>query len=530
MAISHIIKKECPSCHKPFIEKSRTTLFGNKMIVGECGHLIFEDILTSEEDSYENKLKTEDEKHLPFRQYQIEGVKFIEAANGRALVADEQGLGKTWQALGFVKLHSERKPAVVTTKATVTHQWFWEIKRICGELGFLTQVIKSGKEKCLPGFDIYVMSWDMLKKDGMFDMLDSNSMPKTLILDEVQAIKNHLSGRAKAAMDVSKQFESIIALSGTPIKNNAGEYFTILNILQPARFPEYHRFIKEHCDYYETAYGYKVGGLRDPNEFHEITKDFIIRRTRKEAAPEIPEVDRQFFHVDFNKKFHGAYEGHLKELEQIYYSDDSDDSIPSMIAVMTKMRRLTGISKVAHCFDYVTEFLENEQDRKLVIFAHHHDVVTLLLADLNKWLGDNGYDDALNLHSGLDAAKRHEMINTFKDNAKKRVLIASTLAAGEALNLQFCSRGIMLERQWNPANEEQAEGRFARIGQEDNIIMLYMIASETIDEYFTELVEQKRAIVASTLDNKDIAWDQNSLMKELAGILLQKGGKRWSLH
>ena len=57
-----------------------------------------------------------------------------------------------------------------------------------------------------------------------------------------------------------------------------------------------------------------------------------------------------------------------------------------------------------------------------------------------------------------------------------------------------------------------------------------MIASETIDEYFTELVESKRAIVMSTLDNKEIQWDQSSLMTELAMILTTKGKRAWKLN
>jgi SNF2 family DNA or RNA helicase len=87
----------------------------------------------------------------------------------------------------------------------------------------------------------------------------------------------------------------------------------------------------------------------------------------------------------------------------------------------------------------------------------------------------------------------------------------------------------MLERQWNPANEEQAEGRFHRFGQVNPVSVIYMIASETIDEYFTELVEQKRAIVSSTLDNKELQWDSNSLMQELALVLTTKGKKAWKL-
>jgi len=133
------------------------------------------------------------------------------------------------------------------------------------------------------------------------------------------------------------------------------------------------------------------------------------------------------------------------------------------------------------------------------------------------------------MHSGLDGNARQALIQRFKDDTLARVMIASTLASGEGINLQFCSDAVILERQWNPANEEQAEGRFHRFGQKNSVSITYMIASGTIDEYFTELVEIKRSIVASAMDKKEIQWEQQSLMRELAQILVTKGRERWKL-
>jgi SNF2 family DNA or RNA helicase len=204
-----------------------------------------------------------------------------------------------------------------------------------------------------------------------------------------------------------------------------------------------------------------------------------------------------------------------------------------MIAVITKLRQITGVSKVAECVDFVSEFLlstsESGEDRKITVFVHHHAVANLLEQELNKWLKDSGYEPAVIMSASLTGETRQDRIEQFKNNANCRVMIASTLAAGEGLNLQFCSDAVMLERQWNPANEEQAEARFHRFGQLNSVSVTYMIASETVDEYFTELVEQKRAITASTLDNREIEWDQNSLMKDLAEILVTKGKKKWSI-
>jgi SNF2 family DNA or RNA helicase len=525
MKVSHIIKTKCPECGKEVSESSRIEFADSRIIFLSCGHGVSGDKLVSPEDKY--LFQSTDNKSL--RQYQIDGIKFCEASGVRCLIADEQGLGKTVQALGTLRLHSDTLlPAVIVTKTTVKRQWYFEIHRWCNEHNLRVQVIQSKKEMALPGLDIYIISWDLLKEVKIFSLVDTDI--KTLILDEVQAIKNHLSDRAKATQDFASKVPHVIGLSGTPIKNNAGEYFTILNILQPARFHNYQGFINNYCDSYETMYSTKVGGLSNPEQFKADTADFIIRRTRAEAAPEIPIVDRQFYHVELQKKFHNVYKEGLKELEDLMYSEqDSLSMATQKIAIMTKLRKITGLSKVPDCIEYVEEFLSNEVDRKIVIFAHHHDVVNLLEIQINRFLEVNNYKPVLNLHAGLNGNARADLVEKFKDNKDRRILIASTLAAGEGLNLQFCSRGIMLERQWNPANEEQAEGRFARIGQTDNIVMQYMIASETIDEYFTELVESKRAIVANTLDGKEMEWNEQGLMKELADILVSKGKKAWKL-
>lgn len=521
MALSSIVKKLCPieDCGKVAVEVSRITFADYKLITLECGHVTSEEILA--ETDYESIVSSDGRKLMNF---QVEGVKFAEANNARVLIADEQGLGKTIQALALLKLHNQLlTPCVIVTKTTIKHQWHHEIIRWCGREGFLTQVIHSSKELASSAFDIYIVTYDLLKTEHMFD----DVAIKTVIIDECQAIKNHLADRSKAVQKISKTAEHIIALSGTPIKNNAGEYFTILNILQPSRFPTYQGFLDRFCDHYWNGYGPKVGGLSHPKEFKAITEDFVIRRTKLEVLPDLPELERKFYHVELDRKLNKAYANALKELDDLYYAVETGETMTSMIAIMSKLRRITGISKVIECVDFITEFLLSN-DRKIVIFVHHHAVAHLLKSSIDTWLSDGGLKPSLSLSSELSGDERSAMVDKFK-NEDYRVMIASTLAAGEGLNLQFCSDAVVLERQWNPANEEQAEGRFHRIGQSNRVAVTYMIASETIDEYFTELVEQKRAIVASTLDNREIAWDQTSLMRELAGVLVAKGGKKWSL-
>ena len=515
MALSSIVKKTCGVCGKVAVEKSRINFGTSKLITLECGHMTSEDVLAVTD--YSSIVSSDNRKLMP---YQVDGVKFIETSNARCLIGDEQGLGKTIQMLAAIKLHQDKlAPVLIITKSTIKLQWMWEVIRWTGNKK--VQVIQTSKELAIPGFDIYITTYDLIKSEKIFEFVQI----KTLVLDECQAIKNHLSGRAKAVQKIAKNCEHVVGLSGTPIKNNAGEYFTILNLLQPSRFPTYQGYLDRHCDSYGSMYGHKVGGLKNPEMFRSMTEDFIIRRTKKEVLKDLPPMDRRFYHVELGKKFEGAYKEAIKELEELMYKDDS--AMTAKIAIMTRMREIAGLSKVAECVDYLTDWVLSSE-AKIVVFVHHHSVASLLKAQIDTWLASGDYPESLHLHSGLDGDSRAELVKQFKES-NSRILIASTLAAGEGLNLQFCSNAIMLERQWNPANEEQAEARFHRFGQLNPVTITYMIVTETIDEYFTELVEQKRAIVASTLDGQTINWDSNSLLKDLADVMVAKGLKKWTL-
>lgn len=523
MALSSIIRKNCSVCGKVAVEKSRINFGTSKLITLECGHVSTEEVLAGADY---NSIVSSDGRRL--MKYQIDGVQFLENADARAILSDEQGLGKTVQALALLKLHRDKlTPCIIVCPTTVKLQWHHEIIRWCGVNGYLTQVIGSSKELAAPGFNVYVTTYDLLKTDKCFEMVADSI--KFVIIDECQRIKNHLSERAKAVQRICKNVEHILPMSGTPVQNNAGEYFTVLNLVRPTQYPQYTKFIETDCDSFNNGWGYKVGGLRNPELFHEKTKDFILRRTKSEVLPDLPSLSRKFYHVELDRRLNKAYAAALEELDELMYNEDMDSMQrnSNMLAIYSKMRQITGISKVEQCVDFVTTFLLGT-DRKITIFVHHHSVANKLQADLDVWLKDGGYQPVLMMSSGLNSDDRQRLVERFK-NEPYRVMIASTLAAGEGLNLQFCSDAIVLERQWNPANEEQAEGRFHRFGQVNPVSVTYMLASGTIDEFFTELVEQKRAIVASTLDNKEIQWDQSSLMTELAHILVTRGKKAWKI-
>ena len=529
MSLSSIVKQKCKVCGKVAEEFTSVKLGKTRLITLKCGHMVTEEAMGKAVLSYEDVISSDGRRLMP---YQIEGVKFMERANARMVLGDQQGLGKTVQICALMKLHPEILPAVIEVKTTIAEQWRHEIDRWCGREGFLTQVIKSGKEFAAPGFQIYVITYDLAKNEKMWDYVKDDI--KTLVVDECQVIKEHTSERAKAALKISRfpNVEHIIPMSGTAVENNAGEYFTVLHMVKPKIYPIYTKFIENKCDSYHNGWGYKVGGLKDPQAFAEETKDFILRRTKDEVLKDLPPKQRRFQHVELDGKVKRLYMQYIKELEDVIYGNDNlttQQAGAAKIAIMSKMRHITGISKAPATVDKAQEFLESYPNKQLTIFTHHDLAMDGIVNGLTPIMVEMGLCPPLKFHAGLNQDSRDALVMQFKNEPRARVMVASTLAAGAGLNLQFCSDCIMHERQWNPSKEEQAEDRFHRMGQENHVTIDYMICSETIDEYFTELVEQKRAIVAATLDNKQIAWDENSLMSELATILVTKGKKAWKL-
>ena len=501
-----------------------------------------EEILAAGEVS-QTEFKSMDGR-VPY-EFQRAGIEFIKNSGFRCLVADEMGLGKTIQALGALKYNpAETLPACLVVKSSLKLQWFSEAVRWLGVKGFLCQVITDGKTEPIAGFfQLYIVSYDVLRrftkktkrteisKYGMEKEVTDYDNPfytfpfKTIILDEAQSIKNIKSTRTEEVFRMCADKPNIIALSGTPFKNNIMEYYPILHLLRPDIFSSEDSFEKQHVKYGWIGSSYKPVGLRDPNYFKQLTENFIIRRERKEVLPQLPEINRVFHHVDFEtEKMKRDYYSAEDELIRKYEKEAKSKSPQEILGIMAVCRHIVGLTKVKPTVEKITEFLL-ETDRKLTVFVHHQDVMELIHLLTTNWCLDGGYELPLKFHSGLGAEERDKVIKSFREGSS-RIMIASTLAAGEGLNLQFCSDCIIVERQWNPANEEQAEGRFIRIGQERNQVnAIYMIVSGTIDEWFTEIVEAKRRAFKSTMLGKEVT-DVGSLLQELMQVLLNKGRNR----
>lgn len=546
-----ILQTKCEYCGKIAKEVSRDTLGSEIWITLECGHTLMHDALQTEK---ELEIVSSDGRMLfPFQKHTVE---FMEAADCNGMILHEQGLGKTVIACALLKRNwKDLTPCLIVVKSGLRAQWFAELFRWTGQAA---QVITSSKE--LPYFDFFdiilvsidtlrllrpdikvISDWDIVKAEANGRKLEKNrpirwtddicARFKSVIVDESQKIKNPGASRTQALRKIvsaanNGQKARVIPMSGTNIEKHAGEFFVTLNLCRPELFPHQSTYQIQHCEI--NPLSGRIMGLKNPERFRELTKDFIIRYKREEVLPDLPKVFRQFRLAEMEGGELEAYIKIVKEFQEAM-EDPERPMIPTdILGFLAKMRHITGIAKVNAALEFVEEFLL-ESERKLVIFLHHQMAGAILMKKLELLCKEGAFAPPLQLHSALNMEQRSATVEEFKE-PESRLLVASTMVAGEGLNMQFCSDCLIMERQWNPSTEEQAEGRFPRPGSTaDKINAHYLIAAGTIDDFLTDIVESKRRNITQTLDGKEIEWDERSLVMELAKVIQTKGLKKWKL-
>ena len=266
----------------------------------------------------------------------------------------------------------------------------------------------------------------------------------------------------------------------------------------------------------------------------------MIRRERQEVMKELPVVSRTIRYVELDNIAQKTYDDEISDFVKWYNEvliDDSENTFETttnMMGRLARMRHLVALAKVPATVEDVKTFTD-ETDRKLVIFVHHIDAGEIIARELQKLMDptittneEKRIDKMpiLQLKGGLDAQKKFEIQEAF-NNSPRCLMVASMLAAGEGLNLQTGADCIMHERQWNPPNEEQCEGRFIRIGQLATAVNAgYMIAAGTVDDIVTEIVERKRIEFHNSMNKGEMpVWKESDITKAVVDQIMENAGK-----
>jgi SWI/SNF-related matrix-associated actin-dependent regulator 1 of chromatin subfamily A len=429
--------------------------------------------------------------------FQYVGVQFAQLAGGRCLIGDDMGIGKTIQAIAHIALNQEQLPALVVCPASVKYNW---VKECRGWLPNLTVEALEGRKGVMPNADIIICNYDLIsgRKDSLLDYGFN-----IVVCDESHYLKNIKAKRTEATLEVAKQSDSVLCLSGTAVTNRPSEFFTTLNLLRPNEFPAFFPYGQRYCDGFNNGWGWDFTGASNTDELHNRTRDFCIRRLKQEVLTELPDKVRTIMDIQPSRKELKQYSDLHRAWMDEYESHQGTGNLPAgfVLNMLTALRHECGLIKVPSTIAYIKEYREIT-GKPLVVFAHHTDVlrecVALLRADKDHQWRIAG------ITGDMPASKRQDNVEAFQAG-NLDVLFCSTTAAKEGITLTAANTVVFVEREWSPAWEEQAEDRVYRIGQEsDSVHAVYLSVAKTIDEKFNAVVEAKREVVKAVLDGGDM--------------------------
>lgn len=404
-------------------------------------------------------------EYLPF---QKAGIAFA-AKRATTLLADEQGLGKTIEAAGYINCDSSINRVLIVCPASLKLNWRSELKK------WLTRRLSVvlGLDR---GANISIINYDILHKFNWkheeFDLL---------ILDECQYCKNPTARRSRLALSIKAKRK--LFLTGTPILNWPIEIYPLLKALQPGEWGGKHDFGVRYCDAFPGQWGWDYTGASNLEELNErLRSTVMIRRLKSDVLKELPPKRRQIIELS----------GKVPQSELDYLAAVKKLQNPGQIAfeAMARVRHEDALAKLPACIDFIKDALEESE--KIVVFAWHRDVIQRLKTEV----GVNGVvvtgDTPLNV--------RQAMVHTFQNDPNCRLFIGNIQAAGVGITLTAASHVIFVELDWTPGVVSQAEDRCHRIGQRDYVLVQHLVLSGSIDAKMAKLLVAKQEVLDKALD------------------------------
>lgn len=443
------------------------------------------------------------------RPFQLEGVRQIYLFRGRALLADEQGLGKTIQALYWIKKIPKRRPVIIVTPASVKYTWQSEAAL---HFGMRTEVLEGrqrGGIKPLPG-DIIILNYDIL---GSWLPTLLRSRPLCVIFDEAHFVKNIRAQRTKCLFKLVKDVPSVLGLSGTPLTNRPIELWPVLKAIRPDIFPSREKYAWRYCKPRYTPWGWSYEGAANLGELNRILNGrCMIRRLKKDVLPELPDKVRCVvsFRLRNYREYHLAKTDFIKWLKSISLVRAKRAARSQALTKVGYLLRLVARLKLEWTSQWIEEFFVAHPGEKLVAFTMH----TFVIDELKRKFGK----EALVIDGRVVGRKRVETVRQFQSSRRVSLLLGNWKAAGVGITLHAAHHAAALDLPWTPGDLVQGEDRIHRIGQKEKVTVHYLTALETIEQNQIKILRKKSKILNAVLNGEAAVDDLNmfdALLEEI---------------
>jgi SWI/SNF-related matrix-associated actin-dependent regulator 1 of chromatin subfamily A len=438
--------------------------------------------------------------------FQRAGVSYL-LERRRAFLADEQGLGKTIEALATIEA-AGAYPAVVVCPASLKLNWLRELERWLPQRSARALAGNGGGARAQDA-DITVVNYDIVA--ARLDELCALG-PRALVLDESHYCKNAAAKRTRAVQRLASAVPHdglVLALSGTPVTNRPAELISQLRIL--GRLEDFGS---------GARFGQRFRGADAHLRLHwHLRARCFVRRLKADVLPQLPAKTRAIVPVELDNET--EYRLAERDLVAWLRSQPLDlGELDAKVAAALRAERLVRCNalkllaargKLHAALAWIHDFCGSGE--RLVVFARHQEVQRAVLERFPHALHILGRDSAAARDAALQAFQAPDA------RADNQLIVCSIEVAGHGLTLTRASSVAFLELDWTPAKHDQAEDRCHRIGQQDAVNAYYLLAADTIDETISALLERKRAVIGAVTDglHEDEQGVLDALVRELRG-------------
>jgi superfamily II DNA or RNA helicase len=442
------------------------------------------------------------------RHYQKEGyywLSFLYENRFGACLADDMGLGKTIQAIALLGALKERKvasrggadnPSLIVVPPSLIFNWE---KEIAGFYPDLKVYVYRGKGRSVEpgGYDVILTSYGLVLRD--IDKMKDRTF-NVIIFDEAQTIKNIFANTTGAVRQLKGYFK--LALTGTPVENHIGEYFSIMDLVLPGLLGEYREFQGQ--------------ARQDIASFipvvTERTRPFVLRRTKENILKELPPKIERDVYLDLTEKQKKFYTRTVEEvrttIDEAYRSNTGSQAKIIALTAIMKLRQICltpqllvpDLKDPSPKIEFLTDKLEelSSEAHSSLVFSQF----TSFLDIVEEEIRSKGLL-FFRLDGSTPVVKRKEIVEGFQDSKGPAVFLLSLKAGGQGLNLTRATYVFHLDPWWNPAVENQASDRSHRIGQKHKVIVTRLLMRHTVEEKMLALKQRKLSLYKALMDSPE---------------------------
>ena len=411
---------------------------------------------------------------LPFKPfpYQVKGIAFLMPRHS-ALLADEMGLGKTVQVIVALRLlfHGGmiEKALVVCPKALVIN-WTRELRTWAEDLPF--EVIGGDTEARRASWNVSncpvkLVNYELLTRD--VSVVDPKLHFDVVVLDEAQRIKTKDSKTAQVVCSLKRTRSW--AMSGTPIENKVDDLVNIFAFVDPDRIPP------------DTP----------ARMLPALTSDCILRRTKEEVATDMPPRVIKDAHLE-PRPPPSATRMSLAEKEGVIHLNELGDtiSVQHVFELVMRLKQICNFDPLTGSSAKLEQLLADSAEvaangRKAINFSPWVEPQQQRAEVLAAY-------GPLQYHGKIPNQDRQPILDRFKKDPTRHVILMSYGTGSVGLNLQFTNYVFLFDRWWNPAIEDQAINRAHRLGQKSPVFVTRFVTPGTSEERIAEVLEKKRAL------------------------------------